>query len=110
MQDVAEATATRGVGQSGGITKPILQGLAGAIGFSMPGGILERGKTAAFGYIMITAMTKVTRSPLWRTATAIEKNKIADALATGNLPVFFTVAAKFVPQIKNLMDASQTTQ
>lgn len=78
VRQVASATAKRQTGQQGAL-KTMLTGVGMAGGFSHGGA-----QGAAAGAGMMYVLGHVMQSPQWRTASAVLKNRIADALATDN--------------------------
>lgn len=102
--EVAEATKTRRVGQFGGLSKALFQGAAGLAGFQMPGSLIQRGGTAFLATAVMGITTKIIRSGAWRTSSAVEKHKLAQLLAKGELPPLLLFAAKFIPEAKNLSE------
>ena len=105
--EVTEATKTRRVGQFGGLSKALFEGVAGLAGFQMPGSLIQRSGTAFMAAATMGIVTKVIRSGAWKTTTAVEKHKLAELLATGEIPALLTFAAKFVPEIHNLWNPNQ---
>lgn len=84
VKKVAGASAARKTGQAGGLVKvfgPLATGAAGGTGFAVGGA--TGGIEAALGAATAAALTQAVRSPAWRTTSAVIKNSIADALASG---------------------------
>lgn len=85
VQKVTGDSALRQTGQQGGLLKvlaPLGSATAGALGVSTHGAVpsLEAAASAA----LMTKMTMAMRSPEWRTASAIVKDRLAGALARGD--------------------------
>lgn len=95
VQRVTGATNLRRVGQSGGLLKT-LSPLAGtAIGAATG---VERGASAGIEAGLATALSvfayQAIRSPLWRTASAVFKDRFAQALASGEIGQAAALAAR----------------
>lgn len=89
IEDVAHATNQRRVGQgAGGGLIPAIVGGAGAVALeaAVPGASVA-GKVglAAVGLKGFSMLKRVTSSPGWKMFTAVQRQRIADAVASGNL-------------------------
>lgn len=94
VRKVAADTAKRQTGQQGAIkTLFTAAGIAGGLGHGglTPAGAAE-GAGAAGAMYLVASMI---RSPQWRTASAVTKNAIADALSSDNAERFFRAGADF---------------
>lgn len=96
VQRVTSQSGLRQTGQAGGLLKvlsPLGAGAAGAMTGAQFGAHagLEAGAAAA----LTTAAIQITRSPLWRTGSAVLKDKLADALARGSVGEVSALAARF---------------
>lgn len=86
VQKVAKDSGLRQTGQAGGLMKvlaPLGTGVAGSVGYLAHGapGSIEAGSIAA-----LTALTaQIVRSPAYRTMTAVTKDRLAGALARGDV-------------------------
>lgn len=78
VRQVSSATAQRQTGQQGAL-KTVMTGIGLAGGFSRYGA-----EGAAVGAGGMYVLTHLVQSPQWRTASAVLKNRIADAIATNN--------------------------
>jgi len=76
VRDLGEASRKRQVGQQGGMTRTVTDPLLALAGFGAGGG--------AGGAAAAVALNEAVRSPLWRTVSAVTKNRIANALAAGD--------------------------
>lgn len=96
VQKVTGQSALRQTGQAGGLSKvltPLAAGSAAAttgVQFGPHAG-MEAGAVAA----LTAAAYQVTRSPLWRTASAVAKDSFADALARGDVGAVTSLASRF---------------
>ena len=82
-QDILKDTAKRRTGQQGGLTQNVAKVAGGAVGF-MKGGI-DAGLIT--GYAAQNAI-KLFQSPAWRMISAKVKDRIADAIASGDSTSF----------------------
>lgn len=96
VQRVTSQSGLRRTGQEGGLMK-VLAPLGAAAAGGM--GLATRGATAGAegaGASMLAAIAiQVTRSPAWRTATAVAKTNLANALARGDVGAVTALAARF---------------
>lgn len=76
---VVDDSLTRKQGQARGLGNKIA-GAAGAAGGFTTGGL----HGAIVGKVALETLDSVTRSPAWRTISAVTKDRLADALAKGN--------------------------
>lgn len=79
VQDVIGATNERRVGQQGGLGRIFSPLIGAGAGYMAHGSPTE----AALASASLLALNEAVRSPLWRTAAPVLKNKIADAIAAG---------------------------
>lgn len=96
VQRVTGATNLRRVGQAGGLVK-VLSPLAGAIGAGagLPfGHATEAGLGAAVATQLAVFATQAIRSPFWRTASAVLKDRFAQAIASGEVGEAAALAAR----------------
>lgn len=96
VQRVTSQSGLRQTGQAGGLLKvlsPLGVGAAGAMTGAQYGAHVgvEAGAAAA----LTTAAIQITRSPLWRTGSAVLKDRLADALARGSVGEVSALAARF---------------
>jgi hypothetical protein len=77
VQDVIRATNARRIGQNG-LQRVLGYPLTAGAGLAV-GGARGAGEGAA-----VMALAEAVQSPLWRTASAVTKNEIAEALASNN--------------------------
>lgn len=85
VQKVTQESGLRQTGQQGGLMKvlaPLAAATGGAAGFTHGGA--AQGLEAAVGTAAATTLAVVMRTPAWRTTSALYKNSIADAVASGN--------------------------
>jgi len=96
VERVTSASAQRQTGQSGGLLKiftPLAAAGAGAgIGYEMGA---HAGLESAGAVVLTGLATKIVRSAAWRTASAVTKNALADALARGDVGQVAALAARF---------------
>jgi hypothetical protein len=95
VQLVTGKTLERQTGQSGGLVKvlaPLAGGAAADIGFHFGGtaGGIEAGAATAG----VVIATKMIRSPLWRTTSAVFKDRVARALASGSIGELSSLATR----------------
>lgn len=83
VQRVTRATELRRVGQAGGLVRTLLP-----LGTGIAGG-LAKGETTGLEAAGVTLLTTLAwdaiRSPAWRTASAVVKDRFAQAIAYGEL-------------------------
>ncbi len=96
VQRVTSESGLRRTGQEGGLLKalgPLGAAMAGgATGFAAHG--TEAGVGAAGATMLATYGTQVVRSPWWRTASAVAKNRFAEALARGDVGTVSALATR----------------
>lgn len=89
---MTRATNLRRVGQSGGLVKTLLP-----LGTGIAGG-LAKGEVAGFeaaaGTLLTTLAWDAIRSPTWRTASAVVKDRFARAIASGEVGQAAALAAR----------------
>lgn len=94
VRQVSSATAQRQTGQQGAF-KTLLTGIGLSSGLAH-GGITAQGGAEAVGAAGIMYLAgHLIQSPQWRTASAVLKNRIADALATNNATALVRAAGDF---------------
>ena len=86
VRKVTSETALRQTGQAGGLVKtfaPLAVGAAGTAGLHYGGaaGGIEAGAVMT----LVAVATKMIRSPAWRTTSAVFKDRVASALASGSV-------------------------
>ena len=87
VQKVAEETAQRQTGQQGGLIAPLAKQVGRATGAAIgyqAGGYMGAGIGGYLGGEVMGKLASTVRSPMWRTVSAVTKNNIADALASGD--------------------------
>lgn len=108
VQRVTRDSALRRTGQEGGLLKvlgPLGSALAGGAGFAAHGagtGLEAAGTTA-----LASLAVQVSRSPAWRTASAVAKGRFADAIASGSVGNAAALAARFGVAAKNYLSSPQ---
>ena len=91
VQQVARATNIRRMGQQGGLTRTVALPLVGAAAGAMIGG----GQNEASAATVLSAVAFLAvRHPRWRTASAVIKDRMADALARGDVRAVTGLAAR----------------
>lgn len=96
VQRVTRDSGLRRTGQVGGLMKvfgPLGTAVAGAGGFAAHGAAtgLEAGAATALS----TAVYQARQSPLWKTTSAVVKDRLATALASGNAAEVSRLLARF---------------
>ena len=109
LQDIAESTAERRVGQLGGWQKllPGLTTVAGALTGAHRGGTLD---DAVVGYVagkLTQAGVDIMRSPAWQTFDAVQRGRLADILARGDVAELVRQAGRWGIQIPSLKEAAK---
>lgn len=114
VQLVTGKTIERQTGQSGGlitaIGKPLLVGGAAEAGSHFGG--TAGGIEAGVGASLLVTATKMIRSPLWRTTSAVFKDRVADALASGSVGQLSALATRLgiaSPEIDQEIERRQQT-
>ena len=98
VQQVARDSGLRQTGQQGGLLKtlgPLGVAGAAAMGATHLGGSAALSVEAAAISSMVTAVGVAARTPAWRTTSAVIKNGLADALATGNVSRAASILTRF---------------
>jgi len=96
VQRVTSQSGLRRTGQAGGLVKtlaPLATGIAGATGVAAHSATtgIEAGVIATLTGLAAQAV----RSPAWRTASAVLKDRFADALARGSIGDVMALSARF---------------
>jgi hypothetical protein len=91
VEKVTDETIMRREGQAKPLGRKLAEG-AGAIAGASQGGIMG----AVLGKYALSALETVTTSPAWRTLSAVTKNKLADAIAKGQVGT----ARTYINQLK----------
>src|SRR6267142_5289303 len=96
VQRVTSQSGLRITGQAGGLVKtlaPLATGIAGATGVAAHSATtgIEAGVIATLTGLAAQAV----RSPAWRTASAVLKDRFADALARGSIGDVMALSARF---------------
>jgi hypothetical protein len=101
IQQVSKATNLRTSGQEGGLLKtftPLAAGAAGAAGLGV-----THSTTEGLGAAAITALTgyvaQAAKTPAWRTASAVAKDRIAEAMARGDVRMTAVLLSRFGVQV-----------
>lgn len=92
--DVIGATNQRRVGQQGGLTRVIAPIAGAAAGLALGGLTPMGGLDAAAASTIMLATSEVIRSPAWRTTSAVMKNELADAMASGSVAEVAKIAGR----------------
>lgn len=99
VQKVAGASALRRTGQEGGLLKslaPLASAAAGGGALAqLAGGGTAHTLEGATGAFLAAHAAAAMRSPAWRTASAVLKDRFADALASGNVGKVLALSARF---------------
>jgi hypothetical protein len=96
VQRVTKQSALRRTGQEGGLLKtmaPLGAAVAGGLGLAGHG--TEASLGAATASFLGTYAFAATRTPAWRTLSAVAKDRFANALASGNVGQVVGLAARF---------------
>lgn len=96
VQRVTSQSGLRRTGQAGGLLRtfePLATGLGAAAGIS--GGVTGSVEGALAGFLA-SQVGRAIRTPAWRTATAVIKDRLADALARGSVGDVMALSARFV--------------
>ena len=91
VQKVVGDTVLRKEGQA----KPLSQQIAAAGGMAV-GGATGGLHGAFMGKMMLEAVQKAVNSPLWKTTSAVYKNRLADAIAKGNSGEAASISSKIL--------------
>lgn len=96
VQRVTSQSALRQTGQAGGLLKTLAP-LAGSVGVAT--GVATHSGEAGIEAGIIATLTglaaQAVRSPAWRTASAVLKDRFADALARGSVGDVLALSARF---------------
>jgi hypothetical protein len=87
VQKIAKETARRRVGQQGGLTVDMAKRTGQVIGAGAGGavgGLPGAGAGAYIGGEAAAHLARLTRSPRWRTLSAVTRNELANSIAAGN--------------------------
>lgn len=99
VQKVAGASALRRTGQEGGLLKslaPLASAAAGGGALAqLAGGGTAHTLEGATGAFLAAHAAAAMRSPTWRTASAVLKDRFADALASGDVGKVLALSARF---------------
>lgn len=94
VQQVTSQSGLRKTGQEGGLVRalglPFLSGIGGMTGMQLGHGAEGAGVGA-----LTAVATMIVRSPAWRTASAVAKDRLADALARGDVGAVSALATRF---------------
>jgi hypothetical protein len=100
VKEVTEATAERKTGQSGELIPTIAEGAGTVIGLASKKGLLG----VAAGAVLMRNLKKLMTSTAWRTFSAVQKAKLADALSVGNIEAAMAIVGKLTAEIHNATD------
>lgn len=95
VQDVMQATAERRTGQVGGLIHNTLPFLGAAAGLTHGGLSYSGAGEGALYALVLSGVDSAVRSGAWRTASAVIKNRIADAIAKGQMQEALKVLSRF---------------
>lgn len=98
VDEIVQGTLKRTAGQSGKVRERV-GAVAGAIIGSSGGPI-----TAAVGAYAGKLLTSIFNAAAYKTRSAVLKNRIADAIISGNIQALFLIAKELGVSIKNLTD------
>lgn len=107
VQRVTKQSGLRRTGQEGGLLKTLWPAAAGAVGFEV-GGV--HGLEAALGTAATAKLYQALRSPTWRTFSAVQKSRLADALASGDAGQVMALTARLGQSATQLPWGSQQSQ
>lgn len=99
VDDVVGATLQRKTGQTGAFGSKTSQILGGVLG--LKGGPVG----SAVGAYVAKKLNSIVGSSLWKTTSAVQRQKIADALANGNANTILTVLKELGVATKNEIDS-----
>lgn len=105
VEDVIGATNERKVGQQGGLSR-VLGPIIGAGGGFAHGGP----EGAAAGASLVYIANEAVRSPLWRTASAVVKDRLANAIAKGDVSGAAIVLGRLGAASQSGLQADSTLQ
>jgi hypothetical protein len=95
VQRVTRESGLRRTGQAGGLQKvlgPLATATVGGLGFAEGGA--KTGAVSALSTALATAAYQIRRSPTWMTLSALSKNRIANAIARGDVQQMLAMAAR----------------
>lgn len=96
VRRVTSESALRTTGQQGGLVRvlsPMATGLAASTTGLQLGA--EKGIEAGLATALTTAAYQIARTPAWRTASAVVKDRLAQALASGSVRDVAAIGARF---------------
>jgi hypothetical protein len=96
VEKIVEATLARRSTQSNGITRFIAPLIGGGAGFAS-GGTTK----AVVGYFATDAAIRLFQSPAYKTISAVNKNKLAEYLASGKIKEALVLTSKLISGIRN---------
>jgi len=96
IEKIVEATLARRSTQSNGITRFIAPLIGGGAGFASGGTI-----KAVVGYFATDAAIRLFQSPAYKTISAVNKNKLAEYLASGRIKEALVLTSKLISGIRN---------
>lgn len=103
VDDVVSATIQRTAGQA----KPLGERAATLVGGAV--GLAKSGiKSAATTALAFRTLARVLNSTAWNTMSAVQKNKIADALMSGSFTEIFNLASKLVSPAVRSQEPEET--
>lgn len=94
VRDVMTETLERRTGQSGGLVRTLWPLVGATVAFGGHG-TAERSGLAVAGVVGTELVTRMVRSPLWATTSSVVKDRVADALARGDVQAITALAARF---------------
>lgn len=94
LQNVASATMKRKLGQSGIVEMGLRTSIGGAAGVLLGGDDPKWGAVGA-------ALGALTKHPLYRTVSAVEKARLASAMATGSAPMVMSVVSRLAAGLES---------
>lgn len=103
VEDIAHATNERRVGQSGNLT-PTIAGAGGAVlaeALAPGSGIATKLGAAAIGGKLAADLRRLLNSPGYKMFTAVQKNRLADALATGDKGTISTAVSRSLSAVSS---------
>lgn len=94
LQKVASATMNRKMGQSGIVEMGLRTSIGGAAGVLLGGDDPKWGAVGA-------ALGALTKHPLYRTVSAVEKARLASAMASGSAPMAMSVLTRLAAGLES---------
>lgn len=104
LQDVAQATADRKTGQTGGLGKWLGRGIGGILGAESGQNYTQKAEFGILGMALGSKAIEFMGSPAWKSVAAVSKNKIADYLASGAIKNASLLMSKLIPVTKNVIE------